>query len=288
MTSTPLGEAVIFWLLAPITVLAALGMLAVRKAVHSALMLAVVMISLAVFFGMQGASFLAVVQVVVYTGAIMMLFLFVLMLVGVDSSDSLVETIRGHRIAAVLAGAGFGLLLVLGLGNAAVTGFAGVGAANEGGNVPALARLIFTRYVFAFELTSALLIVAALGAMVLAHRERIEARKTQRELAQERVRGGGFVTPLPPPGVYARHNAVDTPALLPDGTPAELSVSQVLAARGDVRPVPGIAAEETAAEQPRAIGPRSPGTTPDESPVDASTREASTRESSQLGKGATP
>jgi len=268
VTSTPLGEAVIFWLLAPTTVLAALGMLAVRKAVHSALFLAVTMVNLAIFFGVQGAPFLAVVQVVVYTGAVMMLFLFVLMLVGVDSSDSLVETIRGQRIAAVLAGIGFGLLVVVGLGNAAVTGFAGVGAANEGGNVPALAQLIFTRYVFAFELTSALLITAALGAMVLAHRERIVPRRTQRELSEERFRSGGLATMLPPSGVYARHNAVDTPALLPDGTPSELSVSQVLVARGDVRPVDS--ARQTGAQPPQIEDERAAS------------------ESSQLGKGPTP
>jgi NADH-quinone oxidoreductase subunit J len=274
VTRTPLGEAVIFWLLAPATVLAALGMLVVRKAVHSAMLLAFTMISLAVFFGIQGGTFLAVVQVVVYTGAIMMLFLFVLMLVGVDSSDSLVETIRGQRVAAVLAGVGFGLLLIQGLGNAAVTGFAGVGQANQGGNVPAIAQLIFTRYVFAFELTSALLITAAVGAMVLAHRERVGPRRTQRDLSQERFRSGRQATPLPPPGVYARHNAVDTPALLPDGTPAGLSVSRVLAARGDVRPAP-----PTASEGPEAIAP---------TPSDASGRAASPRESSQLGKGPTP
>jgi NADH-quinone oxidoreductase subunit J len=261
VTRTPLGEAVIFWLLAPATVLAALGMLVVRKAVHSAMLLAFTMISLAVFFGIQGGTFLAVVQVVVYTGAIMMLFLFVLMLVGVDSSDSLVETIRGQRVAAVLAGIGFGLLLIQGLGNAAVTGFAGVGQANQGGNVPAIAQLIFTRYVFAFELTSALLITAAVGAMVLAHRERVGPRRTQRDLSQERFRSGRQATPLPPPGVYARHNAVDTPALLPDGTPAGLSVSRVLAARGDVRPAPAGLPEKA---------------------------EESTKESSQLGKGPTP
>jgi NADH-quinone oxidoreductase subunit J len=274
VTRTPLGEAVIFWLLAPATVLAAVGMLVVRKAVHSAMLLAFTMISLAVFFGIQGGTFLAVVQVVVYTGAIMMLFLFVLMLVGVDASDSLGETIRGQRVAAVLAGVGFGLLLIQGLGNAAVTGFAGVGQANQGGNVPAIAQLIFTRYVFAFELTSALLITAAVGAMVLAHRERVGPRRTQRELSQERFRSGRQVTPLPPPGVYARHNAVDTPALLPDGTPAELSVSRVLVARGDVRPAP-----PTASEEPGAIAP---------APSDASVRAASPRESSQLGKGPTP
>ena len=87
-TATP--EAVQFWFLAPIAVLAALGMLLVKKAVHSALLLAWVMITLAFFYIAEDALFLGIVQVVVYTGAVMMLFLFILMLVGVDSSDSLV------------------------------------------------------------------------------------------------------------------------------------------------------------------------------------------------------
>ena len=86
-----------FWILAPIMVACAIGILVARKAVHCALLLAVVMISLAVLYAVQDAPFLFVVQIIVYTGAILMLFLFVLMLVGVDASDSVVETIRGQR-----------------------------------------------------------------------------------------------------------------------------------------------------------------------------------------------
>lgn len=235
---TGAGEAVTFWVLAPVAVLAALGMLVTRRAVHSALLLALVMLSLAVLYLAQDAPFLGVVQVVVYTGAVMMLFLFVLMLVGVDSSDSLVETLRGQRVASVLAALGFGGLLVFGIGDAALPND-GLTQANADGNIEGLAALIFSRYVFAFEATSALLITAALGAMVLAHRERYSARPSQRELSVARFRPGGYPAPLPPPGVYARHNAVDTPALLPDGTPAEDSVSAVLAARGNVRRAPG-------------------------------------------------
>ena len=91
------GEAVLFWVLAPLMVLAALGLLFARKAVHAAICVVFVMISLAILYIAQEAAFLGVVQIVVYTGAVMMLFLFVLMLVGVDASDSLVETIRGQR-----------------------------------------------------------------------------------------------------------------------------------------------------------------------------------------------
>ena len=243
-TDTGLGEAWTFWILGPIAVLASVGMLVSRKAVHSALLLALTMLSLAVLYLAQDAPFLGVVQVVVYTGAVMMLFLFVLMLVGVDSGDSLVETLRGQRVAAVLAGLGFGALLVFTLGDVIVTND-GLEEANADGNVVGLANLIFSRYVFAFEVTSALLITAAMGAMVLAHRERHEPRATQRDLSVERFREGGYGAPLPPPGVFARHNAVDTPALLPDGSPAETSVSRVLVARGDVRRAPGTPSEST-------------------------------------------
>ncbi|MGZ4453942.1 MAG: NADH-quinone oxidoreductase subunit J, partial [Nocardioides sp.] len=104
-----------FWVLAPIMTIAALGILFVRKAVHAALLLAVVMISLAVLYAALDAPFLFAVQIIVYTGAILMLFLFVLMLVGVDASDSVVETIRGQRVAATVLGLLLGLVLVLGL-----------------------------------------------------------------------------------------------------------------------------------------------------------------------------
>jgi NADH-quinone oxidoreductase subunit J len=233
---------VAFWILAPIMVAAALGLLFARKAVHAALLLAVVMISLAVLYAVQNAPFLFAVQIIVYTGAILMLFLFVLMLVGVDASDSVVETIRGQRLMATLVGLLFGLVLVLGVGQVSLGTVTGLTAANKAGNVPGLAQLLFSRYVFAFETTSALLITAALGAMVLAHRERLSPKQTQADLAAQRMRdyaqSGAHIGPLPAPGVFARHNAVDTPALLPDGTPSEISVSRTLAARGSVRTAP--------------------------------------------------
>ncbi|MGV0787525.1 NADH-quinone oxidoreductase subunit J [Mycolicibacterium sp. XJ2] len=228
---TTTTEAVLFWVLGIVAVVGALGVIAAPKAVYSAMFLAMTMIVLAVFYIAQGALFLGVVQVVVYTGAVMMIFLFVLMLIGVDSSDSLVETIRGQRVAGVVIGLGFGLLLIAGIGNVSVGGFTGLAQANAGGNVEGLAALIFVRYLWAFELTSALLITAALGAMVLAHRERFGRRKTQRELAEERFKPGGYPTTLPNPGVFARNNAVDIAARLPDGSGSDLSVSPILQKR---------------------------------------------------------
>ena len=230
-------EAVMFWILAPIAVLAALGMLLVKKAVHSALLLAWVMITLAIFYIAQDALFLGIVQIVVYTGAVMMLFLFILMLVGVDSSDSLTETIPGLRPIAITAAVGFGGLLTALIGRATLGHSAyGLTEANAAGNVQGLAQLLFSTYVWPFEVVSALLITAALGAMVLAHHERTVARSTQRESAIARFRTGSLASAagLPGPGVFARHNAVDVPALLPDGTPAPTSISATLKARGDM------------------------------------------------------
>lgn len=234
-----------FWLLAPIMVIAALGILFVRKAVHAALLLAVVMIGLAIMYLIQDAPFLFAVQIIVYTGAILMLFLFVVMLVGVDAADSVVETIRGQRLMATVLGLAFGATLVLAVAQVSVGTIVGLDEANAGGNVEGLANLLFSRYVFVFELTSALLVTAAVGAMVLTHRERLTPKVTQPEAAKQRMRdyaeSGKHIGPLPAPGVFARHNAVDTPALLPDGTPSELSVSRVLAARGTVQSAPDLA-----------------------------------------------
>jgi NADH-quinone oxidoreductase subunit J len=229
---TSTGEAVMFWTLGTLALVGAFGVVLSVNAVYSAMYLAMTMLILAAFYMAQDALFLGVVQVVVYTGAVMMLFLFVLMLIGVDSAESLKETLRGQRIAGVVAGIAFGILLIAGIGNVSTRGFAGLTAANANGNVEGLALLIFSRYLWAFELTSALLITAAVGAMILAHRERFERRKTQRELSEERFRPGGRATPLPSPGVYARHNAVDVAALLPDGSYSELSVSRTLRSRG--------------------------------------------------------
>ena len=232
---------VAFWFLAPIMVVCALGILFARKAVHAAMLLAIVMISLALLYLVQDAPFLFTVQIIVYTGAILMLFLFVLMLVGVDASDSVVETIKGQRTMATVVGLIFGVIVVLGVGQVSLGSVTGLAVANADGNVPGLARLLFSRYVFAFEATSALLITAAIGAMVLAHRERLTPKLTQADLANQRMRDygdhGKHPGPLPSPGVYARHNAVDTPALLPDGSPSEISVSRTLQSRGSVRTV---------------------------------------------------
>lgn len=251
--TTSTGEATQFYLLGTIAVAGALGTVLMRRAVHSALCLAGTMVILAIFYLANGAYFLGVVQIVVYTGAVMMLFLFVLMLVGVSTADSLKETLKGQRWLAVGCALGLGFLLIAGIGQASLGTFTGLGEANaaQGGNVPSLAERLFTEYVVAFEVTGLLLTVAAVGATLLTHRERIEQAKSQREQADARVRGGEQLPPLPAPGVYARHNAVDRPGLLPDGTPSELTVSSTLRDRGQVREVSSETLSELAALEQR-------------------------------------
>jgi NADH-quinone oxidoreductase subunit J len=230
-------EPFVFWLCGGLAVLGAIGMLISHKAVHSALWVALTMINLAVLYVLQSAPFLGVAQVVVYTGAVMMLFLFVLMIVGVDASDSLVETIKGQRRVGILAGVILVIALVLLLGNSFSIQAAELVNADStyGGNVQGIAALLFGKYVLIFELTSALLITAAVGAMVLAHKERTSPRKTQAILAKELFASGNYKGPLPAPGVYARHNSVDTPALLPDGSVSEISLPGPIVARGAVK-----------------------------------------------------
>lgn len=261
------GETVTFWVLGTIVVLGALGVVFSRKAVHSAMSMALTMVGLAIFYGINEAPFLMVVQIVVYTGAVLMLFLFVLMLVGVSASDSLVETISGQRIMTAVVGLAFIGALITGIGRIVVGDPAGIatGAAAAGGSIPWIAGELLLRYLVAFEATAALLITAVLGAMVMAHTARTKRRRTQREMAEDRIRGD-HPTPLPGPGTYARHNAIDMPALLPDGSVSQLSLNPVLLARDpeyqsqvpqDIRAksplLPGSASQASRTDEDRAI-----------------------------------
>ncbi|MFF5080708.1 NADH-quinone oxidoreductase subunit J [Actinoplanes sp. NPDC000266] len=233
MDAVSTGEAVAFWILGPIAVIGALGMVIARNAVHSALWLVLTMLCLGVIYVVNAAPFLGMVQIIVYTGAIMMLFLFVLMLVGRDASDSLIETLRGQRVAAIILGVGFAILVGTGLARSlGDTPTVGLTEANANGNVQGLAALLFTRYVFAFEVTSALLITAAVGAMILAHVERTKADVVdQLTRMKQRFRPGNYPGPKPGPGVYANTMSVAAPARLPDGNGAERSISPILPLR---------------------------------------------------------
>jgi NADH-quinone oxidoreductase subunit J len=235
MSHVSTGEAWAFWILGTIAVIGALGMVLARNAVHSALWLVLTMLCLGFLYVVNSAPFLGMVQIIVYTGAIMMLFLFVLMLVGRDASDSLIETLRGQRVAAIVLGVGFAILVGTGLARAlSKTAAVGLTQANtqHGGNVQGLAALLFTRYVFAFEVTSALLITAAVGALVLAHLERAKGDiADQLTRMTRRFRPGNYPGPKPGPGVYANTMSVAAPARLPDGNGSERSISPILPVR---------------------------------------------------------
>ena len=262
------GETITFWILGPLALAGGLAMVFARNAVHSALWLAQTMLCLGALYMVQQAPFLGFVQIIVYTGAIMMLFLFVLMLVGKESADSVVEVLRGQRVAAALGGIGLAALLVAMLGRAFI-GVSAVGLAGpnttDGGNVANIGRLLFTDYLFPFELTSALLISAAVGAMVLAYTERTkQGRLTQREQVEARIRGR-HPSPLPGPGVFATLNSVATPALLPDGSPAPQSRSELLESTASERLKADVRSVTSAGAEPDARALRAPVTPP---PVD--------------------
>ena len=186
----------VFWIVAPISVASAIGMLLMRNAVHAALLLVLNLFTLAVFYVQLEAHFLAAVQVIVYAGAIMVLFLFVIMLIGVDRRESLRERLRGQRVFGVLLGLGIAALLFLairsgvGLGTRAPADFAS--RVNADGNVRAVSEKLFTDYFFPFEVTSVLLIVAAVAAMVL-------ARGKARGLPDLDESEAGAPEPEPPP-----------------------------------------------------------------------------------------
>ena len=222
-----------FWTLGPVMVLASLTLLFARKAVHVAMGVVVVMIGLAVMYVAQDAPFLGVVQIVVYTGAVMMLFLFVLMLVGVDQRESLRESIRGQRIIALLAAAALAALLISVFGTIAIEQehVGGLAKANAEGNPQAIAGVMFGAYVLVMEALGVLLTIAAVGAIILTHVPRLTPTLNQRVRSDARIQGGLDPVSKPMPGVYARHNALDTPALDPLGNPIEASISRVLRAR---------------------------------------------------------
>ncbi|WP_051898612.1 NADH-quinone oxidoreductase subunit J [Sciscionella sediminilitoris] len=246
-------EEIAFWVLGPLSLAGALGMLFSRSAVHSALWLVLTMLSLGVLYMVQDAPFLGIVQIIVYTGAIMMLFLFVLMLAGRESSDSVVEVLRGQRIWASLLGIGLAGLIVAGvarsLGDVTPAGLDNPAANGSGGpgNVANIGQSIFTRYLFPFELTSALLITAAIGAMVLAHtRKQAKGGKNrQREMVNMRFRENTRPGALPGPGVFATADSVATPALLPDGSIAKESLSRII----ETTPVTQIEEDEALADR---------------------------------------
>ena len=164
---------IVFVIAAVLALGSALGMVLVRNAVHSALLLVTVQVALAILFLLQGAFFVAMLQVIIYAGAIMVLFVFVIMLLGVDRREVLIEPLLGQRALGIGLGAA---LLALGVyvvvqGGLRVSTAAASGPVGTEGNVEAVARVLFTDWAFPFEVTSILLVVAIAGVMVLARKK---------------------------------------------------------------------------------------------------------------------
>jgi NADH-quinone oxidoreductase subunit J len=217
---------ILFWAVALLTIPPALSLLFVKKAVHIAMSVVMVMVGLATAYVGLDAPFLGVVQIVVYTGAVMMLFVFVLMLVGVDQREDLKETINGQRWIAFFAAGGIGVFLITIIARVTLPVSEPVT-----GDPDVIAGVLFSKYVLVMEVLGALLITAAIGALVMTHMPRLRPRHTQKEIAESRVKVGADPVNRPMPGYYARHNALDIPALDPEGKPIADSVSRVLEAR---------------------------------------------------------
>ena len=193
-------QLVLFWVMAPISVGSAIAMLLQRSAVYAALLLVVNFFTLGVFYLMLDAPFLFAVQIIVYAGAIMVLFLFVIMLLGVDRKESLIERLPAQRPLTVL----FALLVAAEIFFAVRlgVGFSGTGspsfAANGGGSTQALARVLFKNYFFPFEVTSVLLIIAAIAAIVMAGRTARGEPSDPISEEQLELEAGGAPPELPP------------------------------------------------------------------------------------------
>jgi NADH-quinone oxidoreductase subunit J len=208
------AEFWVFWIIAPLSLGTAIAVVLMRNAVHAALMLVGNFATVALLYAVQEAQFLAVVQLIVYAGAIMVLFLFVLMLLGIHRDEPYGERIPGIRLASLLLGAALFVALAGAVGGnylgpasvcpdtptPAVAAPAadgercvGLAAANADGNVRGVGLLLFTAYVWPFEVTSVLLVIAAIGAIVLGRRQEDPADLVDRvtgEGATASIEGG--------------------------------------------------------------------------------------------------
>ena len=234
--TTSTGETVLFAIVAVITVACGVGVLTSKRAVSAAVNMIAIMICLAVLYIANEAPFLGVTQVVVYTGAVMTLVLFVIMLVGVGGDEPTTAK-GGARVTWILVGFGAGLALLLASVAWRVDLPGALGLADGSLATPAaLAPVLFGPHVVTMELTGLLLIVAALGALTLTHRQRVRAALSQRGRADAKMRAfaarGAHPGQKPMPGVFAATNSAAAPALDSSGAAVEESVPRVLRARG--------------------------------------------------------
>ncbi|WP_297909686.1 NADH-quinone oxidoreductase subunit J [uncultured Actinomyces sp.] len=235
------GEIILFACTAIVMVACALGVLFCKKAAHSVICMVGVMLGLAILYIANSAPFLGVAQIVVYTGAIMMLFLFVIMLIGIGTSDDYARQSRGAIVAAVLGGLGLIVIVTTAILKSVPDTYA-ANEVNPYSNQPItdLAITLFQEHWLSMEIAGALLITAAVGAMLLTHSDHLGPKVTQLQTARNKMRAfgekGARIGQLPAPGVYAQSNAADVPAISGETLgPVEESVPRVLRVRGLTR-----------------------------------------------------
>src|SRR3954452_20807711 len=180
-------EFFLFFLFAGIALVGALGVVLAANPVHSALSLVTVLVSIAALFVVQDAQLLAAVQVIVYAGAIVVLFLFVIMLLGVDRSESTVETLRFQRTAALVLGAGLVATLIALISPGWATGEHSVRGVltQQGSNIKTVATSLFTTFLWPFELTAVLLVIAVIGGVVPPRRSHLAADEELQQLEEQ-------------------------------------------------------------------------------------------------------
>lgn len=245
------GEIILFVVVAVVTVCCGLGLLTARRAVTAAVNMIAIMISLAILYLANEAPFLGITQVVVYTGAVMTLVLFVVMLVGVGG-DEPVGSCGSPFIKWIIGLFGLGLIELLACIVLRTQFSSAVGLADGATAAPSdLAMVLFGEHVVAMELTGLLLIVAATGALTLTHRQRIRAKVTQRSTVDAKMRAyrehGTHPGQKPMSGVYAATNTAAAPALSASGDVVADSVPRVLRARGQGLDLTDVSPEYAAA-----------------------------------------
>ncbi len=257
------GEAALFWSVAVVMVAGAVGVLMFRKAAYAALSMVLVMVGLAVLFFSLNAPFNGAVQIIVYTGAILMLFLFVIMMIGLGATDGFKEQPREYIVGGVVFGAAFAGLFSAAVLTSKVEGpgeFIGV---DPYSNVPvtALATNLFSDHWMSIQIVATLLVTAAVGAVLLTHSDQLGPKLDQRTVARARMtafaRSARHIGQLPPPGVYATTNSVENPSIAGDTlTAVEDSVPRVLRQKGLDKPLsavsPGVAEALRLARSDRA------------------------------------
>ena len=233
-----LGESILFGVVAVIAVVCALGVLTAKRAVYAAVNMIMIMICLATLYIANSAPFLGAVQIVVYTGAVMMLVLFVIMLVGVAADESIADTVSGHKLLSSLMGLGLVITLVTALMRSQLVGPAKFSAEIADDSIGSLAKVLFNDYATVMELTGLLLITAALGALTLTHRESATKRRGQAQVAKDKLEAyakrGEHPGQKPFSGVYATTNSAAAPAVDASGKLLDESVSRVLRIRGQM------------------------------------------------------